>query len=360
MIAGIAVAVAIPIAFLLLVRWLDLYASGSFWTVILCFIWGVLAFSIVFPINDFFIARLGYWEVVKGTAPVVEEITKSLMLIYLVRRPNFTYFVDGAIFGFAIGTGFAVRENIFYLTSTPDVSLMLGLTRAFSTSLMHGSASALVGVALGRLRFARGWSRIIAPVVGWTAAIALHLSYNNIINTQDAGLIIILIGVVIGLGGVGLNAGFIMWGLQEEKRWLRETLKLDVGVSSGESSVIQKLDDLSEMLVPIRDRFGPEKAKQVETFLRLQAQLGLKRKVQAMSPDGKLREELTVQIADMRTEMDKLRRSVGVYCMSYVRSILPPETESFLINLSERMVVQEPTAKGSLWNKIGSRFDADE
>ncbi|MBK9207159.1 MAG: PrsW family intramembrane metalloprotease [Anaerolineales bacterium] len=37
------------------------------------------------------------------TAPILEEILKSLILIYLVKRAEFNYVVDGAIYGFGAG-----------------------------------------------------------------------------------------------------------------------------------------------------------------------------------------------------------------------------------------------------------------
>jgi len=55
-------------------------------------------------------------------APVSEK-SSALILIYLVRRP-FTYFVDGAIYGFAIGVGFAIIENYSYIFG--NTTSMLG------------------------------------------------------------------------------------------------------------------------------------------------------------------------------------------------------------------------------------------
>ncbi len=339
-----------------LVRWLDLYASSSFKTVLVCFGWGIAAFFLALQANNLALGVIGYSLVVTVFGPVCEEVLKSLILVYYVRRADFTYFVDGAILGFAAGTGFAVVENMLYLgQGGGEASLLVAFSRGFSTSLMHGSASALVGVSLGRLRFGRGMSRIAAIILGWGAAMTLHLTFNNMIN-DPSGSLTLLLAVVLGLGGVGLNAGFILWGLQEEKRWLRETLGLKVGVSSNESSIVQKMDDLDALLAPVAVAFGPAKQKQVAAFLRLQAQLGLKAKVQEMTPDPKLREELVGQIASMRKEMDAARRAVGVYCMSYVRSILPPETVPLLMRLGESMVVRETLAVGSVWSALGDKM----
>lgn len=361
MVAAVAVAVAIPLAFLYLVRWLDLYASGSFRTVLLCLAWGLVAFYGALQVNSFVLSAVGFTILTTVVAPVVEEFLKSLALVYLVRRPQFTYFVDGAIYGFASGTAFAVLENLLYLGRLgEEAEISVALGRAFSTALMHGSASVLVGVALGRLRFTRGPSRVGSLLLGWSAAIALHMGYNNAVMGSE-GAVTLLAAMGIGFGGLALTAAFILCGLREERIWLQQTLGLEAGVSSVESAVIQKMEDLDILLEPIGARFGQRKREQVKAFLQLQARLGLKLKVQALTPDAGLRGELAQQIAALRQEMDLLRRDVGVYCMSYLRSILPPETEPVWARLGEVLSAREATpSKPSLWSSLGERLERKE
>ncbi|MBI4321384.1 MAG: PrsW family intramembrane metalloprotease, partial [Chloroflexi bacterium] len=349
-------AIAIPLIFLYLVRWLDLYASGSFKIVLVSLGWGIVAFAGAFYVNTFIMQFIGFTLLVTFGAPIVEEILKSSLMVYLVRRSDFTYFVDGAIYGFAAGSAFAVLEGLLYMSRAgAGEGLIVVLSRAFSTSLMHGSASALVGVSLGRMRFGRGLSRLASVPVGWAMAMALHITFNNIVSGEP-GLMTLVLATAIGLGGLGLTVAFIMWGLGEERRWLRETLGLNVGVSAGEAAVVQQMSDLDLLLAPIGERFGADKRKQVEEFLRLQAQLGLKRKAQEMTQDTGLRDELAGQVAALREQMDVLRRGVGVYCMSYVRSILPPETEPLWSRLGQTMATAKESTGPSLWGTLGGRM----
>ena len=352
------VAFAVPMAFLYLVRWLDLYSSGHFRILLICFAWGLFSFVLAQVGDNLLASWFGVSEITLRTvhAPIMEEILKSIILVYVVRRSDFTYFVDGAIYGFAAGVGFAVIENAFFIHGIlAQYGLETAVSRAFSASLMHGSASALVGVVLGRLRFGRGLSRIASPGLGWLASMTMHLTYNNLV-TIYYDWVGVVIGVGIGLSGVGLVAVFVFWGLAEERRWLRETLKLDVGVSAGESSVVQEMENLDVLLAPIQAHFGEDKRKKVEAFLRLQAQLGLKRKMQAMVSEPEMRAELGVQVTAMREEMDQLRRAVGVYCMSYVRSILPPATEPMWDKLGQSLE-NKPTKKTgmNLWNVVDAK-----
>jgi RsiW-degrading membrane proteinase PrsW (M82 family) len=347
---AIATAIAIPLLFLYLIYALDLYSSGSFQAVASCFIWGLISFFLAYLANRAALSFVSITLLVVLVAPILEEVFKSLSLVYYVRKPDFIYFVDGAIYGFASGIAFSIFENFFYLAQSPRGGGALILSRAFSTCLMHGSASALVGISIGRLRFGQGATRVASVLLGWTAAMALHSSFNRVVNAWS-GTQALLAAIAIGLGGVGLIALFIRWGLREERGWIEETLGLQLGVTAGEVEVVKRLDSLDTLLVPVAARFGREKAEMVRVFLVKQAQLGIKQKSRELAHDERLRKELAKQIEILRGEMEDLRRKVGVYCMIYVRSIFPQEAMAIWSRLEE-LVGEEQESRVDLWDKL--------
>ena len=358
----IAVAVGVPLVFLALVRRLDLYASGRFDMVVACFLSGLAVFAVAREINNQAVAVLMVrydltgpeavdW-IKRAIAPLVEEVLKSVCLLYFVRRTSFTYFVDGAIYGFAAGTAFAVIENVHYCGPAGD-PLGCGVNRALSVSLMHGCASALVGVSLGRFRYSRGAARVVSLLLGWSVAIALHTAFNNAFADVSADA---TLGMAIGTGlaGVSLVATFIYWGLRDERAWLRETLHLGAGVSGAESRIVQELADLNTLLAPVEARFGEDARDRVAEFLRLQVLLGLKLKAQALSRSDGSRSDLAAEIGPLRDRIDNLRRAIGVYCMVYVRAILPGDDEPLWGRLSQALEdAPEPTQ--DLWRVIGAK-----
>jgi RsiW-degrading membrane proteinase PrsW (M82 family) len=363
-IAG-AVAVFLPLLFLYIIYALDLYSSGSFRTVATCFVWGLIAFGLAFVlntgINNYLLKQqLGmnparaFLLIVILVAPIVEELTKSLALVYFARRPDFTYFVDGAIYGFAAGIGFSILENLFYISQTSGggEGAVLVISRSFSTCLMHGSASALVGVSIGRFRYGHGSTRILSMVLGWGAAMVLHSGFNRVVQFWD-GAALLLGTVGLGIGGVVLIALFIRWGLVEERRWIEETLGLGMRVTEKEKALVRQIQDLEELLKPITERFGREKSAQVEEFLVKQAQLGIKQKSSEMTTDPRLRQQVQDQISDLQEEMEALRRKVGVYCMTYVRSVFPPESVVLWSNLERRVQEAQQGPVGfNMWGKL--------
>lgn len=324
------IAFGIPSAFLLVIYTLDLYASRTFRLVMLCFGWGAvggLGLSYLFNTHVAvpMIQRLSldYVFLYVVFAPVAEEIFKSLSLFYVSRRPEFTYFVDGAIYGFAAGIGFSITENVLYITYHPDRGIPLTLVRAFSVCLMHGTAAGLVGAAIGRFRFQKRAGRRLALIGGWSMAILLHALFNSVAkaNLVGPGLRVPL-QVGLGLAGVGLIAFFISVGLREEQTWFSETLDRKMGVTGAEVRAAKAYATIDEVLQPIAEQF-PEQADQVAALVLRQAQLGIKRKVQEQVSDPKLEQEMAHEVARLKTEMEELRAEIGPYIMVYVRSVFP-------------------------------------
>lgn len=360
MIPAIIIAVSIPLLFLYFIHRLDLYGTERPKLLVLAFGWGALATAGAYLINH------SLWEftqilpqpvVTRLTAPITEEFLKSLILIYLVRRKDFTYVVDGAIYGFTVGTGFAVIENVSYLYRVPEsATLAIAVIRVFSAALLHGTASGIVGTTLGRLRFREGRSRTLSFILGLGAAIALHLTYNNTVTAEGLGGMAIVLGIAIGLSGVVLTAAFITAGMREEKRWLRETLGLESSVSEEEASLIQHMGDLDVLLAPVTRLFGKQKRDKAAKFLHLEAQLGLKREVEEKTVDPKLRGELHDQVLAMEQELDTTRREVGLYVMSYIRSILPSTKWSIWARIGQAVETQQISTEPSLWLRINARL----
>ncbi len=356
---AVLIAAGTPAAFLLIIYTLDLYASRTFRLVVLCFGWGAVgAFGLSYLLNTYVGLPLGralgsnpYLLLTVAIAPVIEETAKSLSLFYVSRRSEFTYFVDGAIYGFAAGIGFSIIENFLYLSQNPGLGIPLALIRSFSTCLMHGTASGLVGAAVGRFRFRRRSGQGLGMAGGWLAAILLHAFFNGISRTPALSeSLTTIVAVGIGLAGVGLIGFFINLGLQEERQWLAETLDRRVGVTAAESRMVQSYASLDEFLQPIVKQF-PREAEQVEAFLLRQAQLGIKRKVQQRVNDPKLQEQLGQEVAQLQAEMNQIRRDVGVYVMSYVRSVFPDEALPIWSRL-EQLAAQGGSADLQRWSKM--------
>jgi len=361
-IIALAIATAIPLVVLYIIYTLDLYKTGAFRNVLMCFAWGGAAFAGAYFTNrTIFTQGLASRDtIIEFIAPVVEEILKGLILFYLVRRPSFTYFVDGAIYGFAAGMGFAVFENYEYILESADSGLGLAISRVLSTNLVHASASALVGVALGLSRFRRAWGKVGLILGGLAAAMLLHIAFNNVVTRVESSLLLVF-SAVIGIGAAGFIAFLIFRGLAEEKAWIEEKLGDADRVTRQEAAYVNRLADVTELLKPLEQFFGEEKMPQVERFLVIQARLGILRKTLDKLNDDKMRGAVEKQMADLRVEMDALRKGLGAYNMLHLRGILPSEASPLWSRMGDLITERAAarSASGSagpnLWASLNQR-----
>jgi RsiW-degrading membrane proteinase PrsW (M82 family) len=359
MLLTIFLAVAVPFTFLYLIHWLDLYGSDRPRVVVACVAWGLVAFLLSFVANHFCIDILGLTRkfVSTRTAPFVEELFKAGILIYLLRWGKLAYFVDGAIYGFAVGMGFAAIENLRYIQLFPANPFALVVLRDFSSALAHGTATALTGIAIGWLALSTRGKRQRAPMlIGLSGAMTLHCLWNNFgyyspLDQNETEWV--LVGV--GLAGVAFVAATIMWGMHRERQQLRESLGLKVGVSEGEASIVQHMGDLDHLLAPVEKRFGRVKRRHVAEFLHLEAQLGLDQQRSTKATDPVMRAELNAQIANAERKLDAERRKVGVYVMLYVRSIFPETRWSLWARLGQTLTKIRSSESG-MWPALASRI----
>lgn len=117
----------------------------------------------------------------KYLAPAFEECLKASYLLLLISRAKVGFMVDAAIHGFAIGTGFAVVENVYYVKTVPDGSIGLWLVRGLGTAVMHGSATAIVGLLAKTFSDFDGPPARALTLAGLAIAIGVHSLYNHFV-----------------------------------------------------------------------------------------------------------------------------------------------------------------------------------
>jgi RsiW-degrading membrane proteinase PrsW (M82 family) len=131
-------------------------------------------------INTFLLARLhiDFLYFTHFVSPLVEEGLKALLIIALIRTNRVGFMFDAVILGFAIGAGFALVENLFYLKILGLDHPAVWVIRGFGTAIMHGGVAALFAVA-GHLLTLRGKrSNLLFFAPGFIVAITLHAGFN--------------------------------------------------------------------------------------------------------------------------------------------------------------------------------------
>ncbi len=127
---------------------------------------------------------IGQFEMAGSTysryiAPLVEEFGKALFLVYLIRSNKIGFLVDAAIYGFAVGTGFALIENIYYLNLLSDAHISVWIVRGAGTAVMHGGATAIFAIVAKALSERREIPRIVTYLPGFIVAWSIHSVFNH-------------------------------------------------------------------------------------------------------------------------------------------------------------------------------------
>ena len=116
------------------------------------------------------------FEITIIVTPITEEILKAIpILLFAVvlsakKEALFTA-------SMAVGIGFAVLENAFYLLSYSSFNMFDAIIRAFGAGLMHGMCTLLVGVGIS---FVKKKSKMF--VVGTFALLSTAITYHGIYN----------------------------------------------------------------------------------------------------------------------------------------------------------------------------------
>lgn len=116
------------------------------------------------------------FELTITVTPITEEILKAIPILVfatVLRAKREALFTASM----AIGIGFAVLENAYYLLNDATFNMIDAIIRAFGAGLMHGMCTLLVGVGIS---FVKKQSKIF--VVGTFALLSVAITYHGIYN----------------------------------------------------------------------------------------------------------------------------------------------------------------------------------
>jgi hypothetical protein len=299
---------------------------------------------------------LGWDQIVRYVAPVVEELLKAAILIWLVNRADFNYVVDGALYGFGAGIGFAIIENLEYIQrASAEAALFLAIARVFSTNLMHATSSGLIGTALAYHRGGKNKvSGLLIILGGYAIAIVFHGVFNAMVNSS----IVLVFAIGYGVIGAGLIWFVIRNGMVAQKEWVGEKLGMEDRVTKEETRAVTGIDSMVETLIaPFKERFGDDKVHLVKELMYKQAEMGIKRKLLDATPSPTKRKEVEEIIQDLYKEMEILRKQIGMYPMMFVREVYLGQEIQLWDRLKARIAESGKIQKGGgVWDLASAKI----
>jgi RsiW-degrading membrane proteinase PrsW (M82 family) len=286
---------------------LDSYKLVHRNSVIIAILYGCGIAGISFLLNTTVIQKSGlnFTIYARYIAPIIEEVLKATYLVYLIKRKKVGFMVDAAIYGFAVGAGFAFVENLYYLTSLPDASLFLWVIRGFGTAVMHGGTTAIVGILAKSSADARGTESILMFSKGLLIAIVIHSYFNHFFLHPAFSPLTIIIGLPLTLMYVFQKSEEVT------REWLGVGFDSDVDLLQTLTSGNLPQTKIGTYLKTLQSRFRGEVIADMICYLQIYLELSIRAKGVLLMREAGFSPPQEADTVEKFTELKFLERSIG-------------------------------------------------
>jgi RsiW-degrading membrane proteinase PrsW (M82 family) len=237
--------------------------------------------------------------------PLVEEVLKAIPILLFWRARRIGFLVDAAIFGFAVGTGFALVENLYYLSVLPDAPLALWMARGFGTAVMHGGTTAILALMTKVLSDRRESVAFFWMLPGLAVAFAIHALFNQFLLSPLMSSVVMILA---------LPPLLVLIFAQSERflqRWLGSGFDLDAdllrAIRSGEFADSRP----GRYLQSLREHFDGALVADMLCYIRLRAELSLGAKGLLMLRENGFAVKKEAGVEAKFAELRYLKQSIG-------------------------------------------------
>jgi protease PrsW len=238
-------------------------------------------------------------------APLTEETIKAAFIVYLIRRRRIGFAVDAAQLGFAVGTGFALVENVQYLRVLGDAGVILWLVRGLGTAMLHGAAIAIFAMLSQTAadRHPSRFVRVFAP--GWLAAMAIHSAFNHVPLPPVAMTALLMVALP------ALVLAVFQRSEAATRDWVSAGLDLDLMMLDVFSSEVFSHTKFGRYLGELRDRFPGPVVADMLCLLRVELELSVQAKAAVMVREAGVILPVHDDARHALEEVRALRQSIG-------------------------------------------------
>ena len=252
--------------------------------------------------------------------PIIEEMVKGIPLLWLAARKKIVFFIDSVICGAAVGGGFSILENIFYLLLGDQMGIGTVLFRGLEVALVHMGCSALVAAGLmlivrmieySRSRSVVKKSDIAMSVFLLSEAPVLHLFHNTFHFVP-------LVQFVFVIGTLG---GLLVWTYFYDVEMIHSWIDtgLDKQLNLLASIKTGRLDDTptGKFLESVKDAFPPKDYFDIICYVQLHVELSVASRSRVMLRETGLEDNLPLsdamkeQIISQYIEYKTLEKRLG-------------------------------------------------
>jgi RsiW-degrading membrane proteinase PrsW (M82 family) len=293
--------------FLAALVYLDSYKLVPIKLVLAVILAGFGTAALSYPVSLVWLDLIGvdFTTYTRYIAPAFEEALKALVVVVLIRYNRIGFLVDAAILGFAVGAGFAILENLYFLHIVPETQLGTWIVRGFGTALMHGGATAIFAVTSHTIIGKNQTVGNAAYLPGLLVAIITHSVYNHfffapIINTLAVMLTLPMLLVMVFDRSEKAVADWLGMGFDADT----ELLEL---INSGEFSTSK----VGMYLHSLKEKFEGPIVADLLCYLRLHTELSIRAKGLLMMRESGFQDRTGEETKAKLEELRYLEGSIG-------------------------------------------------
>lgn len=314
----IVIGIVPVLGFLAALLYLDSYKLVTLRIVVAVVAAGLVAAIVCYWANGYLLAAVGldFRTYSRYVGPLIEELAKAIIIVILIRAHRVGFLVDAAILGFAVGTGFAIVENVYYQQLVPDASAGTWIVRGFGTAIMHGGCTSIFAILGLSMRERAVQPSLVAFVPGFVVAVSLHSAYNHAFLSpmlSTLGVIFVLPPLLLAVYQRGERA---------TADWLGSGFDADTEMLASIMSGHFADSPAGGYLATLKSRFHGPIVADLLCYLRLHSELALRAKGLLMMRESGFDASIDEATRAKLTELRYLEASIGATGQLAVKPLL--------------------------------------
>ena len=310
--------------FLLLLIYFDSYKLVKMQTVLATIAYGGLAAVGCYFVNKFLINELdiNLKSYSRYFAPIIEESFKVSLIVIFILKKKIGFMIDAMIYGFAVGAGFSLVENIYYLGAIEHSSIFLWIIRGFGTAVMHGGTVAIFSILSKNLfdmaddinlikRFNTQLPKfsfitnILLILPGLLAAILIHSFFNHLLIPVIALTLLQLIILP------SLTAFIFYRSEMALKNWMEEGLDNEVRLLEQIDDGVFSESNAGKYLTSLEEKFSGIIIADMLCLIKVHLELSIKAKGVLLMKKVGLPVIIEDEVKEKFEELKYLEKSIG-------------------------------------------------
>ena len=329
----IAISLFPVFAFLTALIYLDSFKLVKISLILKTILAGCIAALIGYFTNRFLLENLPLElsTYTRYVSPLIEEFLKASFIIYLISKNKTGFMVDAAVYGFAVGAGFAFIENIYYLSSLNQSNLILWFIRGFGTAVMHGGTTAIFAIVtkniIDRKKEFKLFQKhlilfsVIYPYLpGLIFAIAVHSFFNHFIFSPVLLTALQLIILPLIITYVFYKSEILL------KKWMETGMDNDVQLLAQINEGKFSESHVGEYLLSLQNQFSGTVLVDMLCLVRIRLELAIKAKGVLLMKEAGIPVILDDEVKEKLNELKYLEKNIGSTGMLTISPIFHSST----------------------------------